>query len=119
MVQEEISELLSESKSWKDSLVSYREKYVQSQKELLGVASTVSKDKLGELERFQNQFYIQLLNIHDVKKDVKSHIHHLTAQENIDTNESIKAEHEKLKLEYNNLVLALNQLKEEFETFSS
>lgn len=120
MMQEEISELLSESKSWKDSLVSYRETYVQSQKSLLGIASgELPKEKLSDLEHFQNQFYIQLLNIHDVKKDIKNHIHQLTSHTETHSSEELKSNHNKLKDSYDSLVKELENLSEEFKEFSS
>ena len=119
MVQEEISELLSEGKSWKDSLVSYRENFVQSQKNLLEIASgSLSRDKLSDLERFQNQFYIQLLNIHDVKRDIKNHIHHLISEATVKTSEDLKADHENLKSSYEDLVASLNEVNKEFKVFA-
>ncbi len=119
MVQEEISELLSEGKSWKDSLVNYRENFVQSQKNLLKIASgDLSKDKLSDLERFQNQFYIQLLNIHDVKRDIKKHIHNLTSEATVKTSEDLKADHENLKSSYEDLVASLNEVNKEFKVFA-
>lgn len=120
MVQEEISELLSESKSWKDSLVSYRETYVQSQKNLLGIASgDLPREKFSDLEHFQNRFYIQLLNIHDVKKDIKNHIQHLSGHVESDSAEELKSNHEKLKDSYDSLVKELENLSEEFNVFAT
>lgn len=116
MVQEEISEFLNQSKSWKDSLVTYREKYSKAQKDLLGLASGISKEKLHDLEHFQNQFYIQLLNIHDVKKDVKRHIQELSTSQ---LAEDIKTSHSNLKQEYEELCASLEKVSDEFKNFTS
>lgn len=115
MVQEEISELLSESTAWKDSLKNYRESFVQSQKRLLEIASNIPKEELSELERFQNQFYIQLLNIHDVRRNLKNHIKDLSMANG---ESDVEKAHEDIKNEYRSLEETLQNLSTEFEEFS-
>ncbi len=36
-------------------------------------ALQTGKDQLLELEHFDNQFHIQLINIHDLKQEIKQH----------------------------------------------
>lgn len=114
MVQEEISELLSESHAWKDSLKNYRESFIQSQKRLLEIAADVPKEALSELERFQNQFYIQLLNIHDARRNLKNHIHNINVSEDADFTDA----HQELKQAYHALEGTIKELNTEFEEFS-
>lgn len=113
MVQEEIADYLAESKNWRQSLAERREKLIQYQKDLLGIASKrLSKEDLQDLEHYQNAFYIQLINIHDVKKDLKYYeaaVHH--------HDEKIQERHDAFRDEYNNLIHVLDELDTEFDGF--
>ena len=112
MVQEE---LITETKGWRSSLATYREDFVKAQKQLLELASKrLTPEDLKELEHFQNQFYIQLINIHDVKKDL--HYYEYLLGSNA-TEQMIDKRHDQFKDEYESLTGVLDGLKNEFKAY--
>lgn len=118
MVQEAISELVLESQAWRSSLADYRETFIVNQKKLLELASKrLSAEDLKDLEHYQNQFYIQLINIHDVKKDLKQYENVLNYEPA--TEDEVRVRHDGFKNEFDSLVHVLDGLKTEFEEFMS
>lgn len=114
MVQTEILQFTSECNTWKKNLHSHRDKLHNMQTTLQqAVNRPLSKDEQTELERFQNQLYIQLINVHDLKHALKMHDHKLNfdiagnTQSFFAGNES--AYHENL---YNNYQLLENILSD-------
>ncbi|MDB5197931.1 MAG: hypothetical protein JWP88_2302, partial [Flaviaesturariibacter sp.] len=74
MVQTDISQLTSETAQWRQILRNYRDEFSECKKLLSdNCKQTLSKDQLREVEHFDNQFHIQLINIHDVKQEIKQH----------------------------------------------
>ena len=74
MVQTEISQLSAECSEWRQILRNYREEFHNCEKALTETCKqSLSKDLLTKVERFQNQFDIQLRNIHDLKQTIKKH----------------------------------------------
>src|SRR5881275_2998251 len=74
MVQTDISQLGTECKEWRQILRNYRDELQLSKKSLEDICrKSLSKDQLQEVEHFDNQFHIQLINIHDLKQFVKAH----------------------------------------------
>ncbi len=72
MVQVEIPHLSQECSKWREALRSYRESIANCQNKLQEFAGKqLSKEELQKVERFHNQFHIQLINIHDLKQSVK------------------------------------------------
>src|SRR5215203_5287489 len=74
MVQTDISQLSAECKDWCQILRNYREEFQTSKKSLQEICQkTLSKEHLQDVEHFDNQFHIQLINIHDLKHSIKAH----------------------------------------------
>ena len=121
MVQTDISQLNAECADWRQVLRNYRNEFNQSQKDLQSLCrSHLSKDQLLEVEHLSNQFHIQLINIHDLKKEIKLHAQQLeqeqSGQENI-SEESINR-HERLYEEFSRMEMTLLDLRTEFQQFS-
>ncbi len=106
--------LVGECKQWYDELVSYREKINGLKNELYYFApgKTDEETRLG-IEHFHNQFHIQLINIHDLKHEIKHHIkdanHHPTFGHRIP--------HHFIKEKVDMLISGLNKLEEDFHNF--
>src|SRR6476620_10382448 len=74
MVQTDVSQLSSECKEWRQILRNYRDEFQLSKKSLQEICrKNLSKDHLMSIEHFDNQFHIQLINIHDLKQTIKTH----------------------------------------------
>jgi len=74
MVQTDVSQLAAECKEWRQILRNYRDEFGESRNALAEICrSTRSKEQLKQIEHFDNQFYIQLINIHDTKQAIKAH----------------------------------------------
>src|SRR6478672_11641645 len=96
MVQTDVSQLSSECKEWRQILRNYRDEFQLSKKSLEEICrKSLSKDQLQEVEHFDNQFHIQLINIHDIKQSIKSHEKKIIT-EGDQLSESTYAEHEQL-----------------------
>lgn len=119
MVTTEIAQLLGECNTWKEVLRSQREDLNQLKAQLTGSAAKEnSKDILLEIEHLDNQFHIQLINIHDLKHNIKNHERKL---ESDNTSGSVSNEllavHENLLDEYTDLNNTIDDLKSEYEHF--
>lgn len=67
--------LMEECHQWLSGLSSYREKINHLKTELYYFAPGKSEpDVLLGIEHFHNQFHIQLINIHDLKHEIRFHI---------------------------------------------
>ena len=121
MVQVETSQLVAECNAWRESLRKYRDEFTQHKSSLLQAASqTLSKDQLQQLEHLQNQFHIQLINIHDLKHSIKlqCRIMDFELKESAGhLREETYAKHEILFGQYQNLDATLEELRWEFERF--
>jgi DNA repair exonuclease SbcCD ATPase subunit len=120
MVQTDISQLASECTEWRQILRNYREEFQDCRKALQQACrKTLSKDQLQEVEHFDNQFHIQLINIHDLKQEIKGHEKRINVEsansENV-TEESL-SQHEQLLDQFISLESTLQELREEFRTF--
>ena len=74
MVQTDLSQLSAECQEWRQILRNYREELQLSKKSLQEICrKNLSKDQLKEVEHFDNQFHIQLINVHDLKQEIKTH----------------------------------------------
>ena len=121
MVQTDISQLSGECSTWRANLRTYREEFTQDKVRLQQAAGhTLPKDKLQDVEHLQNQFHIQLINIHDLKQAIKSHdrkINFEKAAFNGTANEDSLVRHEELHDEYQSLEQTLEDLRSEFDSF--
>ena len=121
MVQTDLSQITAECKDWLQILRNYREEFQTSKKSLQEVSrKTLSRDQLLDLEHFDNQFHIQLINIHDLKHSIKTHEKRIELEsssgEIADENYTL---HEELLNEFLSLESTLQELRNEFKTFIS
>lgn len=121
MVTTDISQLSSECNTWITNLRNYREDLNKCKNSLQEIASRkMSKKSLQDIEHYQNQFHIQLINIHDVKQAIKEH-ERAAARELKDDNgisEAVWSKHEELYDDYHQLEQTLLGLKTEFSQFA-
>jgi predicted ribonuclease toxin of YeeF-YezG toxin-antitoxin module len=119
MVQTDISQLVSECEEWRQILRNYREEFHECKKALQEVCrNTLSKDNLQEVEHYQNQFHIQLINIHDVKQSIKAHERTIHLEGDQPT-EKMYSRHEDLLSEFLNLESIMQELRNDFKQFIS
>ncbi len=115
MVQTDISQLTAECSEWRQILRNYREEFHNCEKALTEACKrTLTKDHLTQVEHFQNQFDIQLRNIHDLKQLIKAHERKLAHDSNGD---EVFAAHESLLSEFLALENTLQELRDEFRNF--
>ena len=115
MVQTEISQLSAECTEWRQILRNYRDEFHDCEKALLETCKkTLSRDHFTQVEHFQNQFDIQLNNIHNLKQVIKTH----QRKAQLETSgEEVYVEHEHLLNEFLSLESTLQELREEFKNF--
>ena len=120
MVLTDISQLSAECQEWRQILRNYREEF-QDCKKILQEAcrKNLSKDQLLEVEHFDNQFHIQLINIHDLKQSVKIHERKIQFESagGAEASEATYAYHEDLLDQFLMLENTLQQLREDFRNF--
>ena len=123
MVQTDISQLSRECNEWRERLHSYRDEFNQLQRRLQQEAfKPLSKDQQTDLEHFQNQLHIQLINIHDLKQSVKAHDRHIQFEvsgNNGQISDDTLAQHENLYDDYQSLQQTLGDLRNEFAHFTN
>ena len=121
MVQTDVSQITAECKDWLQILRNYREEFQTSKKSLQEICrKSLSKNHLLDVEHFDNQFHIQLINIHDLKQAIKTHDRKINFEQaafNGSANEDSLARHEQLLDEYNSLEQTLSELRNEFKEF--
>lgn len=67
--------IIEECNKWYGILATYREKLETLKKELYYFAPGKTDHQILEgVEHFHNQFHIQLINIHDLKHEIRHHI---------------------------------------------
>ena len=121
MVQTDVSQLTAECKDWLQILRNYRDEFQTSKKSLQEICrKDLSKNQLLEVEHFDNQFHIQLINVHDLKHSIKIHERRIE-QESFsgDVSEDSYTLHEELLNEFLSLESTLQELRNEFKTFIS
>ena len=115
MVQTEISQLTSECSEWRQILRNYREEFQNCETALTEACKqSLTKEHLAQVEHFQNQFDIQLRNIHDLKQQIKIHERKASLET---AGEDIYAEHERLLNEFLSLENTLQELRDDFRNF--
>ena len=119
----EIAQLLGECNTWKEVLRSQREDLNQLKAQLTGSAAKEnSKDILLEIEHLDNQFHIQLINIHDLKQAIKAHDRKMNYDRQVSNgniNEESLVQHERLLDELNTIENTLADQRTEFSQFLS
>ena len=121
MVQTDISQLSEECGQWIEQLHSYREELNQLNQQLQKTAQrNLTREDLTELEHFQNQFQIQLINVHDVKQEAKllnRKVQYQLSTSNTDMPEETYHDYEKVADDYETLGHTLTELRNEFQRF--
>src|ERR1043165_7991936 len=121
MVQVDISQLSGECNTWREALRHYRDELTQNKERLQKAASRqLSKEQLQEVGHLHNQFHIQLINVHDLKHEIKMHDRILNFE--ISANNGLVKEdtleqHETILDQYQTLEHTLQELREEFDQF--
>ena len=119
MVQTDISQLSAESAEWRQILRNHRDELNDFKKALQETCkNSLSKDQHQEVEHYDNQFHIQLINIHDLKQSIKSHEKKVIS-EGDQISESTYAEHEQLLNDFLHEENLLQELRNEFQQFVS
>lgn len=120
MVQTDISQLNAETADWRQILRNYRDEFREC-KNLLqeNCRQPLNKDQLQEVEHFQNQFHIQLINIHDIKQSIKNHERkiQMDLSQSDNVTERTYEEHEQLLTEFLGLENTLQELRTAFNNF--
>jgi hypothetical protein len=120
MVQTDLSQLNAETAEWRSILRNYKDEFQECKKLLEDTCKqTLSKNQLQDVEHFDNQFHIQLINIHDVKQHIKLHDRKIQfyLSRNADLPEEVYHEHERLLDEFLSLENTLMLVRNEFRDF--
>ena len=118
----EASQLTQECSKWVEQMHSYRDELQQLNKQLQQTATRqLTKEDLTELEHFQNQIHIQLINVHDVKQEAKQLNKKVQFQLSTGSNlnDDLVHEYEKVSDDYETLDHTLQDLKVDFNRFVS
>jgi hypothetical protein len=106
--------LIEECNQWYEQLATYREKLNQLKTELYYFAPGKTKQEtLIGIEHFHNQFHIQLINIHDLKHEIRHHV--IEAERHPNFGHRIPHHHIKDKLDF--LLADLDKLETDFHQF--
>jgi ABC-type phosphate transport system auxiliary subunit len=122
MVTLDSAQHVAECTSWREDLRSHKAAMAQLGVQLQQSASHQhNKELLTEVEHFQNQFYIQQINIHDLKQAIKQHERKLQLETtgNAPITDGTLHQHEELFTEYQSLLHTLQDLKTDFGVFLS
>ena len=106
--------LVGECKQWYAELASYRQKINDLKNELYYFApGKMEEDVRIGIEHFHNQFHIQLINIHDLKHEIKQHVREAEHHPNF----GHRIPHHFIKEKVDMLLGDLNKLEEDFHNF--
>ena len=122
MVTTEIAQLSQECNAWRETLRSFRDEFGQLKNRLQELAGRqTNRDVLLEIEHLDNQFHIQLINIHDLKRAIKNHHRKLNsemAETSGQLTDETTTDHENLYNDYQRLENTLQEVKQEFSDFA-
>ncbi len=106
--------LLDECSQWLTELASYREKINQLKNELYYFAPGKNDPVvMVGIEHFHNQFHIQLINIHDLKHEIRYHVHEAERHPTF----GHRIPHRYIKEKIDMLLSDLDKLGDEFHSF--
>lgn len=121
MVTTDVAQLAGECNAWRDTLRSRRNEFTHLKARLQEVASTQThRDVLLEVEHLYNQFHIQLINIHDLKQNIKAHDRKVGLERRSSegqVSDETLAEHENLYDSFQQLENTLQEVSDEFNQF--
>jgi hypothetical protein len=119
MVQTDISQLSAECAEWRQILRNYKEEFNEDKKLLQELCrKNLPKNDYQQVEHFDNQFHIQLINIHDLKQSIKNH-EKIIQLKSANLSEEHYLQHESILSEFLNLESMLQELRNEFKQFVS
>ena len=121
MVQTDLSQLSAECQEWRQILRNYREELQLSKKSLQEICrNNLSKDQLREVEHFDNQFHIQLINVHDLKQVIKAHERKIALESSgNDVSEETISHHDEILDQFLTQQSTLQELRNDFKNFIS
>ncbi len=122
MVTTEVAQLSKECNAWRETLRSFKDEFGRFKNRLQDLAGRQThRDVLLEVEHLDNQFHIQLINIHDLKQSIKIHQRQIDAgmAANGTVPDEVLAHHENLFDDYQQLENTLQELRQEFDHFST
>jgi DNA-binding GntR family transcriptional regulator len=122
MVQTDLSQLSAECQEWRQILRNYREELQLSKKALQEICrKSLTREQMQEVEHFDNQFHIQLINVHDLKHTIKMHERRLEIESSSNENlsEETYSSHEELLDQFLSQENTLQELRNEFRNFIS
>ncbi|ULQ53867.1 hypothetical protein [Flavihumibacter fluvii] len=122
MVTTDIAQLTGECSSWKSTLRDQRSQLSSLKEKLQQLSSNLlDKSTLQDLEHLQNQFYIQLINVHDLKHAIKEHeqIAFWEKEKKGQATDATWAAHEDLHNQYDHLQHTIAHVQQEFKHFVS
>src|SRR5438309_8417052 len=120
MVLTDISQLAAECHEWRQILRNYKEEFTDCRNVLLDIChKRLSKNQMTEIEHFENQFHIQLINIHDLKHRIKFHEKQLETDHSPTEqhSENTFSDHEILLDQFLSLENTLQELRNDFKNF--
>lgn len=120
MVTTDISQLVGECTTWVNTLRTKRSEFNLLNEKLQQLSTNLQdKETLRDLEHLQNQFYIQLINIHDLKHAIKEHerIAHWEKEKKGQVTDATISAHEDHLYQYEQLMGTLDHVEEEFNRF--
>ncbi|MEP6597264.1 MAG: hypothetical protein ABJA71_15030 [Ginsengibacter sp.] len=116
MLAETQQQLVDEKMQWISHLRTYIDSINELKNKLYKWAANKSDyDVLVQIERYHNQFHIQLINLHDLKHSIRLYMNECKLHPNIDHT----AKQQDLEEQYNFLTKELDQLKNDFTAFVS
>lgn len=117
----DVAQLSQECNAWRESLRAFRDLFTHLKQDLQHQARLHrQKEDLLQVEHFDNQFHIQLINIHDLKQQIKHHDRKLTlAAADSGITDSLVTEHESLHGSFADLELTLQDIREDFARFTA
>ncbi|MCF1713118.1 hypothetical protein L0U88_00570 [Flavihumibacter sp. RY-1] len=120
MVTTDISQLVGECASWITTLRTKRTDFTSLREKLQQLSTNLQDhDTLKDLEHLQNQFYIQLINIHDLKHAIKEHeqIARWEKEKKGQVSDATISAHEDILMQYEQLNDTLDHVEDEFYQF--
>lgn len=121
MVTTDVAQLSRECNAWRETLRSDKASVSDLDTRLQDMAGKQSTEEvLIEIDHFHNQFYIQQLNIHDLKHAIRSHQQQIDAEMKLhhgQVNDNTINDHERLYDNFQQLEHTLKDLKDDFAVF--
>jgi hypothetical protein len=107
-------QMIEECNDWYKLLATHRENINKLKTELYFFApGKTDHDVLEQIEHFHNLFHIELINIHDLKHEIRFHV--LEAERH--PNFGHRIPHHNLKEKLDKLIAMLEQLEKDFHVF--